>query len=243
MRKRYRQLQEEYDALNQKYIKLFEEKSELEYCLTELTAETELMQKQDGEIRVLHQNVRKLKHDMKNHLMVIASWLNEKDYQRARQYTSEILDKLNSMHSYVETGNSLMNHIINEKFQYARAHGILIKAEIETLEFKRMKSIDFSAVLSNMLDNAIEASERETDIVREIQVVIRRCKGYDTIGIKNKIAKSILKENPELKSVKSEKSLHGLGISQIKSIVDMCHGMYDFYEEEGFFCAKVFIPE
>lgn len=42
MRKRYRQLQEEYDALNQKYIKLFEEKSELEYCLTELT-----MQKQN----------------------------------------------------------------------------------------------------------------------------------------------------------------------------------------------------
>jgi len=242
MRKKYRLLQEKYDALNEKYIKLFEEKSELEYRVAELAAETELMQKQDGEIRTLYQNVRKLKHDIKNHLMVIASWLNEKEYQKARQYTSEILDKFNSMHSYVETGNSLMNYIINEKFQYARAQGILIKAEIENLEFQRMKSIDFSAVLSNMLDNAIEASERETGIIREIQVVIRRCKGYDTIGIKNKIAESILEQNPELKSVKSEKSLHGLGISQIKSIIDSYQGMYDFYEENNFFCAKVFIP-
>lgn len=240
---KYKSLQAEYEALNQKYIALFAEKSELEYQLSALKAETELMKKQDGEIRTLHQNTRKLKHDIKNHFMVITSYLNEGDYEKAEQYVSDILDKFNGMHSYVETGNALMNHIINEKFQCAREHGILIKAEIENLAFARMKSIDFSSVLSNLLDNAIEASERENGILKEIQVSIVQQKGYDTIGIKNRISASVLKENPELQSSKEEKSKHGFGISQIKSIVEGYQGLYDFYEEDRFFCVKVFIPK
>lgn len=243
MRKSKRQLQAELEAMEQKYAALFATKSELEYELTELQAEAELIAKQDGEIRTLHQNTRRLKHDMKNHLLVIASYINEENYEQAKQYTSDILDKLNGMHSYVETGNSLMNHILNEKLQYAREQGILVKAEIENLAFKRMKSIDFSALLSNMLDNAIEASERESEIVREIQVTIVQRKGYETIGIKNRIPTSVLERNPNLQSTKAEKNQHGLGISQIKTIVASYQGMYDFYEEGDFFCVKVFIPQ
>ena len=241
---RYKELQKQYEELNKKYIAMFAEKSELEYKLEELKKEHELITKQDGEIRSLHQNARKLKHDMKNHLMVIASYINDMDYEKAKQYASDILDKFNGMHSYVETGNALMNHILNEKLQYARSQGILVKAEIENLAFARMKSIDFSALLSNMLDNAIEASLREaTGAAREIHIAITQCKGYDTIGVKNRVSKSVLAENPGLVSVKAEKNNHGLGIVQIKSIVDEYQGMSDFYEEEGFFCVKVFIPQ
>ncbi len=235
-------LEKRYGELNKKYIQIFSEKSELEYELKMLKEETDFIKKQDEEIRELHENARKLKHDIKNHLMVITSYINSAEYDKAKQYTSEVLEKFNSMHSYVETGNSLMNHIINEKLQYAREKGILIKAEIENLEFKQMKAMDFSAVLSNMLDNAIEASENEKNIVPEIHVSIVRCKGYETIGIKNRIEKSVLEANPDLCSTKNEKN-HGLGVAQIKSIVEAYQGMYDFYEEDEFFCVKIFIPE
>lgn len=235
-------LQNEYNELNKKYIKVFEEKQEAEYQLEMLKEENEHIKNQDEEIRTLHQNARKLKHDVKNHLMVIASYINNEEYKKAREYISEVLEKFNSMHSYVETGNSLMNHIINDKLQNARDRGILVKAEIENLEFGRMRAIDFSAVLSNVLDNAIEASEREENIVPEIQVTIVQCKGYDTIGVKNRIEKSILQNNPSLKTLKKEEN-HGLGISQIKSIIEEYQGMCDFYEDEDFFCVKIFIPQ
>lgn len=42
---------------------------------------------------------------MKNHIMVLSSYLAVEDYEGAREYCSEILDKLNVMNSYVETGN------------------------------------------------------------------------------------------------------------------------------------------
>lgn len=65
---------------------------------------------------------------------------------------------------------------------------------------------------------------------------------YDSFQY-HKIGKSVLKENPELHSTKEEKELHGIGISQIKEIVAAYDGLYDFYEEEGYFCSRVFIPQ
>ncbi len=240
--KNTRQLQAAYDELNKKYVELYGAKKEAEYRLSELQEKTKQQEQQDGEIRALHQNVRKLKHDMKNHLMVIASYLNEEDYEQAKVYTSDILGKLNAMHSYVETGNSLLNHIINEKLAYARKQQILLKAEIENLQFQALPSIDFSALLTNMLDNAIEAELNEEAERRELHVTINQCRGYETICVKNRIARSVLQANPALCSQKVEKESHGFGVPKIKEIIDGCGGMTDIYEEDGFFCVKVFVP-
>lgn len=169
--------------------------------------------------------------------MVIASYLNGGDYDNAKAYTSQILDKLNSAHSYIETGNSLLNHILNEKLNKARANGISVKAEIENLSFKRMESIDFSALLSNILDNAIEAEPAE------IIVAISQRRGYETILVKNSISRSVLADNPELETTKPDGKSHGMGIRQIKAITEKYGGMCDFYEEDGYFCACAFIPE
>lgn len=229
------------EITTESYLALLAEKAELEYRLSRQSAEVTHASLQEEEIRALHQNVRKLKHDMKNHMMVLASYLNSNDIEAAKSYTSEILDKLNAMHSYIETGNSLLNHILNEKLERARSLSISVQAEIETLSFSSMRSIDFSALLTNLLDNAIEAGQKEE--APELRIRIAAERGYHTICVKNRITNSVLATNPELSSTKEEKESHGLGISQIKEIVENYNGMYDFYEEDGFFCAGVFIPQ
>ena len=239
--KHYSQLKKELEAPEEKYLRILSQKSELEYQLAMKSEEAAYLGKQESDIRALHQSVRQLKHDMKNHLMVIASYLNSEDYEAAKTYTSQILDKLNTIHSYIETGNSLLNHILNEKLEFARSCGIAIKAEIENISFAGMRSIDFSALLTNLLDNAIEASKNEPD--GELILHIFKERGYDAISIKNKIGKSVLAENPELNSTKEDKEKHGIGISQIKEIVTAYNGIYDFYEKEGYFCSRVFIPQ
>ena len=239
--KRYRLLRAQYEALEKSYMASQAEKFEMAYQLSIQEQKLELSQIQDQEIYGLHQSARQLKHDMKNHLMVIASYLNAQDLESAKTYTSDILGKLNTMHSYVETGNLLMNHILNEKLSFAREKGISIKAEIENLTFSKLKHIDFSAMLSNLLDNAIEASIGQTN--PEMTLTIVKRKGYETIIIKNKVQESVLKNNPELKSTKENATTHGLGILQVKAIVNANNGLFDFYEEGHFFCASVFIPE
>ncbi len=241
--RRYASLQKEFDELQEKYVSVFGEKEELSYELSDLKFRAEEVRSQEEQIRVLHEKVRHLKHDMKNHLMVLASYLNSSDLESAKAYTSEILDKLNSVHSYIETGNSLLNHILNEKFAMARERGIGVKAEVETLSFARMRSLDFSALFMNLLDNALEASLKEPEKQREIQVAVTARRGYESIVVKNKINSSVLERNAMLASDKTEPESHGIGLRQIKEIVKKYQGMCDIYEEDGWFCVGVFIPE
>lgn len=241
--KKYSDRKKEYEVLEERCQALSAEKAELVYALSKYQEEAEHIRAQDAQIRELHQSMRRLKHDMKNHLMVIASYIHAENYEEVKAYTSEILDKLNSVHSYVETGNLLLNHILNEKFAYAREKGIAVKAEIENLSFEKMKSIDFSAMLSNMLDNAIEASQKETNIRPEMIVNIFKKRGYEAVCVKNRISSSVLAQNPLLTSTKREDGMHGLGIVQTREIVEKYQGIYDVYEEDGCFCFCVFIPQ
>lgn len=239
--RRYKELEKKYEELSKKYDKLWGEKEELSYELNKKLSREQYFHEQSDEIRVLHENVRRLKHDMKNHMLVLATYLGEKDYLAARTYVSSIVDKLNAIHSYIETDNSLMNYILNQKLELARKKGIVIKAEIENLGFERMESMDFTAVLSNLLDNAIEACEKEAD--KELHVLISQKRGYEVVVVKNKVSKSVLKNNPNLISDKKDKSGHGLGVKQIRNTVEKYEGIFDFYEENHFFCACAFIPK
>lgn len=191
------------------------------------------------EIKSLHEKSRRLKHDMKNHLLVLVSYLNEGKYDTAREYIGNIIDKLNKMYSYIYVGNSLMNYIINDKLSAAYERGIDVKAEIENLEFSYMESIDFSALLGNILDNAVTAAEQSSE--KFIGVHIYHSKGFDVINVRNSIDGSVLESNPDLKTTKSGDG-HGFGIAQIKSVTEKYGGMLDIYEENGFFVMNAVYP-
>ncbi len=107
-----------------------------------------------------------------------------------------------------------------------------------------MESMDFSALLTNMLDNAICASllEKERDKSAEMIVKVYKNIGYDSIVVKNRISESVLEDNPELTTTKEDSDEHGKGVPQIRDIAEKYEGMYDFYEEDGYFISCVFIP-
>lgn len=230
----------EIENLQQKLLELEAQNKDLKYELDSYKWQMEEITKQEEEIRLLHSNTRKLKHDMRNHLMVMTSYINSGDYENARKYISEILDKLNAVRSYVETGNPLLNHILNDKLEVCRQEGIDVKADIGKASFETMKGIDFSAVFSNAVDNAIEAARAEAR--KEISISVYEKKGYDVITVKNRISESVLEKNPELHSTKADGEKHGFGVGQIKEIVESYGGMTDFYEEDGFFIVNIFIP-
>ena len=238
----------EIEDLEKRLLELSAQNKDLKYELDSYKWQMEEITRQEEEIRQLHQNTRKLKHDMRNHLMVMASYMNSGDYENARKYVSEILDKLNAVRSYVETGNPLLNHILNDKLEICRQEGIDVKADIGKASFETMKGIDFSAVFSNAFDNAIEAARKEER--KEIVISVYEKKGYDVISVKNRISESVLEKNPELSSTKNiggggvaaDGEKHGFGVNQIKEIVESYDGMTDFYEEDGFFIVNMFIP-
>ena len=209
---------------------------DLKQQMEEIQHDYELQKDMADEIMKMREQSRALKHDMKNHTLVILSYLEKNQIEEAKQYTSEILDKLNAMYTYISVGNSLLNFIINSKLSKAKELEIEIKAEIENLSFSYVDSIDFSSLLGNILDNAMEAAVNSES--KKLGVIIAHKKGFDTIAVKNSIDWSVLDRNPELRTSKTEPD-HGLGVRQIRAIVEKYGGELDIYEEQGMFCVFV----
>lgn len=209
---------------------------DMEKRLSDMEHDYEKQQEMAEEIRRIQQQIGLLKHDMKNHTMVILSYLEENRIEEAKRYTGEILDKLNRMYTYVHVGNSLLSHIVNTKLSMAKEKGVEIKAEIENLPFSYMDSMDFSALLGNMLDNAVSGALASAG--HKLEVDIASKKGFDIITVKNSIDGSVLKENPGLVSSKEEPG-HGYGMKQIRAVAEKYEGNIDIYEKDGMFIVSV----
>lgn len=233
-------LETEYDILDKKYIEILSESMDNKAKIDTLENDYKELEKMQKEIIKLQEKSRALKHDMKNHIMVIASYISSNQYEEAKKYLSKILDNLNKMYTYVHSGNSLLNHILNTKLQYAKEKDISIKAEIENDSFERIGSIDFSILLNNLLDNAIEGTINSKE--KKLVIKLGKKRGFDTILIKNSINESVLKNNPNLNTTKDNSEEHGNGLRQIKAVVEKYEGMLDIYEEDNFFCIYVIYP-
>lgn len=235
-RKKIQREEQEKDRELTRYIA---ENIDMKNALTEVQEECEKQQGMADEIKNMQIRSRSLKHDMKNHSLVILSYLEEGKVEEAKLYTGRILDNLNKMYTYINVGNSLMNYILNNKLSRAKELGIEIKAEIENLAFEYMESIDFSSLLNNLLDNAIEAAEKSKE--KKIEVLIINQKGFDSIMVKNSIDISVLENNPDFRSAKIGDS-HGFGMKQIRKVIEKYGGMTDIYEENHFFIINVVYP-
>lgn len=175
-------------------------------------------------------------HDFKHNIMNLMSMAENNDIQGIMQYLEKENDLLGKKLFYYKTGNDTVDIILNIKQKLAENKGITFIINAEVPEDCKISSMDFSSLLGNLLDNAIEASEKET--APFIEVKIKSVKDYLIINILNKYTKSDV--CPE--TTKSEKHFHGIGIHSVKQTVKKYGG--EFYTEisDDIFNAKIMIP-
>ena len=233
-------LEQEFIRLNADYKALLDETIQLREKVATADEALEKMRATEENVRSIHENTRRLKHDMRNHLMVIAMSLGNEKYDEARTYTAQILDKLNLEYSYIDSGNALLNYILNLKLQQAQQMQVHMQLQIENLKFQKIDSVDFSSLLTNLFDNAIHAAANSDK--RQISVSISKKRGYEAISVRNSINSSVLAVNPDLHSTHAEPEKDAMGIKQIRAIIEKYNGLLDIYEEDLVFCVNVMLP-
>lgn len=190
------------------------------------------------EIRERYSEVKTLKHDMKHYLMTAAELISDGKPSEAKAYIETIVDKkINSSNVGVNTGSAVIDAVINNKIALCNSKGIKMKCAIDT-QFENINDINISILLSNLLDNAIIGCDSSEPY---IELIISRKKSLTFITVKNSIAASVLADNPDLKTDKSNKSEHGYGIRSIKDIAKKYDGSVEFMEEGGNFIAEIWL--
>lgn len=190
-------------------------------------------------VRSQYQEIRRIRHDIKQQLATVSGLQFEGKYDKAQKYISKVTDGIEQLDMFMDVGNDFVNAILNSKLSIAKSNGIEVLCNFSG-KVEGINEYDLCNLIGNVLDNAIEAAERVGDnAVLEVSLFSDKHKLIFTVS--NSISKSVLDSNPELKTVKDKPELHGFGIQTIKNIADMYDGNVDFYEEDLVFFCRVLL--
>ena len=194
------------------------------------------------EIKELYQNLRKVKHDIKQHINVVKAMLYDNKGEEAIRYLEEYeKSEYSGNRDKVYSKNEFVNYIINSKIESMDRYGIKFYC-VTNNQIDGISEVELSIILGNLLDNAIEACiNLRCD--KTISLYIEQYNGYLIIKIENTIdfalasAENIL----NLESKKVNKKEHGIGIYSIKDVVNKYGGNIKFSIEDNKFVCTIVI--
>lgn len=180
----------------------------------------------------MQSEIRRLHHDMKNHLSVI-SGLELREGNKAKEYAENLMDIMKDAEDYYDTGNAMVDIILNEKSRVARNKRVDFEAVIEKHCLNGYKNTYLCAIFANALDNAMEAAVK-ADKERRITVQAFQDIGYVIICIRNSYKGVVMDSKGNLKTTKRNTKEHGIGMSSIRTAVRHLEGEYMVQMEDSF---------
>lgn len=186
--------------------------------------------------------IRRLRHDMNNHLSAIQSLFHSGNPEEAEAYMKELETQM-SARTRVFCKNSIINAVLNAKYNLAQEHSIDCFFHIDLDKLIGIDAISLCCLFSNTLDNAVEASVKIPDPKeRRLSVKARVTEnGYFTYEITNSKKNTVLEQKGILKSDKEDTAAHGFGLSNVREMVEKYDGTLDISYTEDTFTVTVLI--
>ena len=211
------------------------------YKLESKSRELELQTKyQEQQLKTMNDSVEKiraLKHEFKKHFSMLETLSESKNYEELNKYLQEINAGFNQANKYIESGNIVIDSILNYKLQEMYEKDIKVDTEIVLLEKLDISFYDFNIILGNLLDNSIEAAEQTEEKYIKIYITYRKQKL--NIEIHNTTNNKVDMNN--VKTTKKDTVNHGYGIKNIKEILNKYESVYDAEQDGNMFKTKMCI--
>ncbi len=190
-----------------------------------------------------YENSRMLVHDIKNHLSAIDTLAAGDHPERVHEYVSSIYDHYQLSSRLPFSGNNMMDVICNQKQTQCAQEGISISFHNEGIQLNFMNDVDLCALLTNLLDNAIESCRISANKYIAVSFHSKN-KVFVVISIQNSCDCKPKIVNHKLVTRKPNKLAHGIGMLSIEKSIKKYHGTMDYYydEEQRIFHTNVAFP-
>ena len=196
-----------------------------EVQITENRLLLERVKNETGMYRTISENYDKQKkreHEYKNQLALIAALASENRVDEINHYLKQYNHEIMQHTDFIDTNNVIVNAILNSKYQETREKGIVFVVKVNDLSDLRIKDEDIVLILSNLLNNAIEACEQcEKPIIKmkfvkeEHQIVLSVANTFSVTPV--------IVGKRYITTKTKEADRHGIGLENIKETV----GKYD----------------
>lgn len=186
--------------------------------------------------------VRTLRHDLRNHLTVLHGLLESGQSSRAQDYVNQLSISPVLRSSHCLCGHEAANAVLSSKMEEMAQLGLLPDAQVSLPEKLSISDVDLCALLGNALDNAMEAAVKAKD--KQITI---RCR-VDKCVLMLKVINALTgEETDRLHSTKADSARHGFGLPGMREIALRYGGSLEAGPRNGHFellaCLPVTVPD
>lgn len=183
---------------------------------------------------------RQRTHEYKNQIVCMDMLMKKKDYSKLENYIGNISDGLDAQLDMVDTNNDVVNAILNAKYYEAIKNDVLFVLKINDLSDIKVSDEDIVTILSNLLDNAIEAAKQCDVGKRTVKIKLLSEDDVLTIAVSNTYkTEPMLTEDGYIRTTKNNKEEHGWGIRNIVATLEKYDAEYIIDYKNGEFVFSI----
>ncbi len=187
------------------------------------------MKKRLEEAENFYGSIRRVRHEMKNHMANIKGLAGAGEYGEIEEYVRRMDETMQELEYKYVTGNAVTDVIINDKCRRAEKAGIRFDADFRY--GGEIPVFDMGIILNNLLDNAIEACEKLEIGKGFVRLSLKRKKQFLILCVENSFdgAVPISKCSPLPPTTKQSIlpgiiTEHGIGLENVRDVAERYFG-------------------
>ncbi len=187
-----------------------------------------------GQLKAARENelfARTIRHDLRHHNQNLAELLQSGKTGEALRYIRQYNDSLDAVRPREFCPHVTVNAILSSFYARAQSEGIRVSIQADTREESAVSDMDFVAILSNLLENALNGC-RECGADGEIAVNLRTVADKTVIVCTNPCKPGLALENGMLKR-------RGTGVESMLAAARKYDGDISYRLEDGAVTACV----
>ena len=184
------------------------------------------------------EKVKALRHDMKHHMNEIKLLAMQNNTQEIGRYIDDMQEFVSNPEEIVHSGNWDIDSILNYMLQRAKKELRTVDVNVQLPE-QLSHQFDLNVILGNLLENAIEGAKQSRK--KQLSVNISFQKNTLCIEIENSSDGRTEIVQGRFLTTKADKELHGIGLNNVKKIVEKYQGIMEISAEKDTFRVKVLL--
>lgn len=220
------------------YFREYENKQELKQYSTLREIQVQSMQKEIEQVKISSQKLAILRHDMRHHLNIILTQLQNGHSEKVQEYIKEISSAYDDTIISNYSRNEMLNSVISIYHSRFTDKGFSLECNISTSKELPCSDIAVCTILSNALENAMHALEQMNIVSKRARLIVSQKKEHLLIQLENPVEK--IPEFVDGVPV-SNRDGHGIGVKSIIYYVEQLHGQCHFSVSEHCFVLRIII--
>ena len=197
-----------------------------------------LQQQRYENLKTAIEEVRQARHDMRHHLSIILTQLQNGHPDKAQEYIHEINSAYDDTIIAAYSGNEMLNSVLSIYHSRFTDRGLSLICNVSTGKELPCSDLSLCTILSNALENSMHALEQLESPSKWARLTLSQKKNHILFQLENPVEKipTFVDGVPV-----STRNGHGIGVRSIIYYVEQLHGQCHFSIVDHCFVLRITI--